>query len=374
LRIQAGGGSYSYVRLDDGSTNGYLLKNLSSATDNGALAGALYTYTDNNKAFQHIHAGTALFTILSSGNVGIGTTSPSQKLDVNGNIRVQGVGSYLYFDTDGGTSQVWMRTVNLYELSIYNNRGTRSEIRLGNSNLQFFTGEDNERMRITSGGNVGIGTTSPATKLNINIGNGGSNGTFALRIGGTDNYPSLELGIFGAYDGMITSYGNDIRYYSGHWRTIGSTASEDHSHYWFTSKSGSNNWSSTKMRLDHNGDLIVLGNITAYGSPSDIRYKENINALGKCLDKLIQIRGVSFTWKQETDSHKITQLTDDIGFIAQEVQQVFPEIVRGDLDGMLSIRDRSLIAIMVEAIKEQNQRIDILQNTVDILTAKLNTR
>ena len=113
-------------------------------------------------------------------------------------------------------------------------------------------------------GNVGIGTTNPATLLNVNVGNGGSNGTAGLRIGGLENYASLELGIDGNYDGMIRSYGNNLKYYAGHWKIKGNTATENHSHNWYTSKAGSSNWSTVKMTLNHDGNLgigtIITGN------------------------------------------------------------------------------------------------------------------
>jgi hypothetical protein len=104
-------------------------------------------------------------------------------------------------------------------------------------------------------GNVGIGTASPATKLNVLVGAGGSNGTAGIRIGGLSNYESLELGILDNYGAMFRSYGNDMHYYSGHWRTVGTGASEDHAHYWYTSKTGSANWSTAKLILDADGAL-----------------------------------------------------------------------------------------------------------------------
>jgi hypothetical protein len=119
-------------------------------------------------------------------------------------------------------------------------------------------GTEVEAMTILQDGKVGIGTASPSCKLNILAGNGTANGNVAFKIGGPSNYHSLEMGIGpDTYAGFMRSYGNDLHYYSGHFRTVGTTASENHQHYWYTSKSGSTNWSDAKMKLDENGDLYV---------------------------------------------------------------------------------------------------------------------
>ena len=130
------------------------------------------------------------------------------------------------------------------------NKGGSTVTQLGN-------GTSGATATYFTGVNVGINTTSPDEYLNVYVGAGNANGTTGIKVGGTGNYDSLELGIEGNYAGMIRSYGNDLKYYAGHWRTIGNTSSEDHSHYWYTSKNGSTNWSTPKMELDHNGSLSI---------------------------------------------------------------------------------------------------------------------
>ncbi len=107
-----------------------------------------------------------------------------------------------------------------------------------------------------------------------------------------------------------------------------------------------------------NGTFTAKGDIVAYGSPSDKRLKENIKPIESALDKAMKLQGVTFDWKE---NESVLDLKEDIGFIAQDVQKVLPELVRENKNGMLSMRHQGIAPILLEAIKELKAEIEELK-------------
>ena len=107
-----------------------------------------------------------------------------------------------------------------------------------------------------------------------------------------------------------------------------------------------------------NGTFTATGDVVSYGTPSDISFKENIKPIDNALDKVEKLQGVTFDWK-ESDS--ILNIKQDIGFIAQDVQKVLPELVRENENGKLSLRHQGITPILLEAIKELKAEIEELK-------------
>jgi len=100
--------------------------------------------------------------------------------------------------------------------------------------------------------------------------------------------------------------------------------------------------------------VLESGWIRKYSSDSHL--KENIVPLTGILEKVLQLQGVNFTWRSD-DSH-----IRDIGFLAQDVQKVFPElVVRDQNDGLLSVKYMNMTAVLTEAIKEQQKEIETIR-------------
>lgn len=97
-------------------------------------------------------------------------------------------------------------------------------------------------------------------------------------------------------------------------------------------------------------------------SGSDIRYKSNIKRISGALGKVKQLKGVTYNYK----GNKRTS----IGFIAQEVEPILPEVVSTDADGFKGIGYANIVALLSEAIKEQQVMIDELRAEIDAIKSK----
>ena len=102
------------------------------------------------------------------------------------------------------------------------------------------------------------------------------------------------------------------------------------------------------------GNLIVAGNVTAY---SDERLKEEIKVIGNAVDKVKELRGVTYKHKEEGDYRT--------GVIAQEVEKVLPEaVIHNEDSGMLSVAYGNMVGLLIEAIKELKTEVDDLKTQI----------
>ena len=293
------------------------------------------------------------------GNVGIGVTNPGTKLDIavtpsapwmkliNANETAFNLTTYNNGTNNGSSAYAFKH--GLYYNSTENAAVTfyRGGSSVGGF-LTFTTNNGTERMRIDSNGDVGIGVTNPLVKLHVNQGN--TSGT-VIKASGIQAQIEIQ-----------TSTAGDAHLYMRP-NSTGQNAAI------FKMTAGTNyNWrwqddATTPvvfMQLSQsNSSLSVKGDIIAYGSPSDERYKENIKPIESALDKVTKLQGVTFDWKK---SDNLLDIKEDIGFIAQDVQKVVPELVRENEDGKLSLRYQGITPILLEAIKELKAEIDLLKS------------
>ena len=113
--------------------------------------------------------------------------------------------------------------------------------------------------------------------------------------------------------------------------------------------------------LSVSGSIESSGNITAFAS-SDERLKENIVQIPNSLDKIKQIKGVLFNWKEGYGKVHPYGENKDVGVIAQEVQQILPEIVKENVHNQfLGVRYEKLTPLLLEAIKELSKKVEELE-------------
>lgn len=216
----------------------------------------------------------------------------------------------------------------------------------GNTTLMGFTGAyNNNTMGFfsnatgwgftynTSNGRVGIGNTNPNAKL-----------SFAAAL---EKKITLYPGTTG--DAGISVSGNDTRLYTDNVNARVSFGYDDYVAGFIS-----------RAYVPASGAvaLVVSGQINANGTVynSDARYKKNINTLGNSLEKVLQLRGVSYEMKKTEFPDK--QFADglQVGLIAQEVEAIVPEVVTTNADGYKSVDYAKLVPVLIEALKSQQQQ------------------
>ncbi len=276
------------------------------------------------------------------GNVGMGpwSTTPSGRLSVRG---TNGIGAWvdstngdLHMYGPGGVSKIINDSIGL---------DARMEVILDNW----------PQLAINGAGGVGIGTVNPWRRLSVVDGN-----LWTARFqSSATNYTAVEFAtrapLFDAWTlGVMGSSAGGNAGALFMFPVGASTASV---------ALATNDWvglgTAPGFRLDlpniANGDGRARAN--QWVTFSSARWKENVRTLDGALDKLTRLRGVSFDWKPEHGGRS------DVGFIAEEVGEVVPELVTWDENGTAAeglAYDR-VSALAVEAIKEQQRRIERLR-------------
>ena len=113
------------------------------------------------------------------------------------------------------------------------------------------------------------------------------------------------------------------------------------------------------------GTITASNNLTVSGDvtiSSDARLKSNIVSLGSTLSKLLLIDGKSYIMNKSGE--------EKIGILAQEVQEVFPELVSEDENEMLSVNYQGLVPVLINAVKEQEDKISRLEKLVEQLISE----
>jgi hypothetical protein len=337
------GGSSSDVNID--ITNGVV--NGSTATNLNIRGG-----------------GTSRFYISSGGNVGIGTTSPSHKLHTlvgnNDGLRVESSNSgFIELGKTSGSRwrfQNDFNTVDAFEL-LYGASGATPT---------------NSRLIVTSGGNVGIGTTSPVsvsgqTSLTVN----GSNvGRFDIYVSGTHNAQFLstssELQIGSLVNIPFSFYTNGserMRITSDNKVLFGTTTyggkgvSIDNSGALIYNYNGTGSWVFDEFKNNNGtiGSISTNGTVTSYNVTSDYRLKQDFKQFNG-LYLVSKIKVYDYEWK--SDKSRMN------GVIAHELQEVLPYAVTGEKDAkeMQQVDYSKLVPILVQAIQELKSEIEILKN------------
>jgi hypothetical protein len=312
--------------------------------------------------------------ITGTGNVGIGTTSPGARLDVlsSGQVSIfRSSNTNLYVTYRANGTDVGYIGNGIGTIS----GGSATDFGFQSINNTVFStgGAGVERMRITSGGNVGIGTTSPLSRIQSQIESSSSALMLVNASGGGGAYVDLDFNTYTPYQAGYANPGATIRViddgaYSGNitFRTKGASIGAAQTERMRIEASTGNlgigtSSPSYKLHVEGNTSGISIYASHDIAAFSDITVKKDVQKIENAIDKVKELNGYTYV---RTDDETGTRRA---GVIAQEVQKVLPEVVSANPDGTLNVAYSNMIALLIEGMKEQQATIEKLQSEINEL-------
>jgi len=285
-----------------------------------------------------------------TGNVGIGVSSANNKLSVDGDIGI--------YSSDNLKGFIGINSENLMINAErhFPTGGTARNIILQLSTSGIFP---------ATAGNVGIGTATPSGKLEVSSSSGSPQASLIQTT--EDGYSRLRMFSVHSSGHYFDIAASNSDYVNG----LGFTLKKDYFNFYNSLVGNFMSFVIEEGLLSDN----ILGAIAAtptfpyvlnVGGPvrceslsqySDNRFKQNIQPIAQGLDKILQLKAVSYDWKKNVEGFKFTDQSRQIGFLAQELENVIPEIVSTDSKGFKSVDYSKLTVVLAEAIKEQQSQI-----------------
>ena len=111
--------------------------------------------------------------------------------------------------------------------------------------------------------------------------------------------------------------------------------------------------------------VSVTGDVVAYAS-SDERLKDNIKPIENAVNKVQQLRGVTWDWNDNTD--ELQKSLPNVGVIAQDVEKVLPQLVKDRDNGFKGVDYDKLVGLLIEAVKDQQTQIEALERRLEKTT------
>jgi hypothetical protein len=328
------GGSFTFYDTITSVTTGGIMTDAYWVANN-QLNTAVVAGAGNSIKFYTNNSGTASAIITSGGNVGIGTSSPDQKLTIQAAGTANGL---ISFKNSAGTTTNLIGQPNATG-DVISTSGTDDLcFRTQNGNMLFAL-SNIEFARFTPGGSLLIGTTDDGGKL-VSYST-----TAATQIKAAGTAPAITFSntvLSPTIGGVLGACTASSQFLSG-------TASGD--------MVLANQFSGFRLYVaSYSGGVYLTSGATSWTANSDIRLK-NINShIENAVEKLSTLQTINFSYKDDKFKKQ------NLGLIAQEVEKIFPELIDKNGDGMLGVRYTELVPVLIKAVQELKAEIETLKN------------